>query len=421
MKLISEITSLSKSFSWRWLFFSFLTMLFLMQCSPKTASQQAQALSVREPDIRVCIAENPRESTLAFQGIYTAELEEARYIFDDGVGRMSVNLQDGRLILSNENRFFELLPPQVVIFKPQMPKDQFILNDIPYQGELTIHFLDGEVTLINTIAMEGYLKGVLPYEIPTAREDYKEAVMAQAIAARSYAHYRLENPVNDLYDTWADERDQVYKGTDKTTPLAERAISETHGIVLADETGPMITQFHSTCGGVLEEYIGSDPSGFAFDLTDNEYNCKVSPHYRWVEFREVETVLWNLSREFDIDSSQVNSWIEAGYELVTEVTGRKSSGRVSEILLNIQGAEYRVDDFRIRRVLADKSGKILKSNFFFFRTSPANPEKFYIIGAGAGHGSGMCQWGAIGMALKGYSHNNILGLYYPQLSIKKVY
>ncbi|MCB0295833.1 MAG: amidase, partial [Calditrichaeota bacterium] len=78
------------------------------------------------------------------------------------------------------------------------------------------------------------------------------------------------------------------------------------------------------------------------------------------------------------------------------------------------------DGLRIRQILADESGKPLPSNFFFLNKSPANPEKFYIFGAGAGHGSGMCQWGAIGMSMKGYKYNNILGLYYPQLATQKM-
>ena len=397
--------------------------LCFWQCSPQV--QQAGVApgkgDAAEPQIRVCIAENPRGQFLSFSGKYQLDLEEARYFFDDGVGKLSVSYRDGALFLSNSQRYFELDPPQTLIFKPELPRDHFIWNDVPYYGELLIHFREDRVMIVNELPVETYLNGVLPFEIPTNQSEYQEAVLAQAIAARSYALYRLENPVNELYDAWADERDQIYKGDLQKTPLAERAISNTRGIVLVNQGSPAIAQYHSTCGGVLEAYIGSDPGGIAYDMTDNEYNCKVSPYYRWVEFRKVETVLWNLSREFEIDSTQVNSWIESGFELDLNISQRKASGRVAEMVVGVQGAEYRVDGLRIRQILADESGKPLPSNFFFLNKSPANPEKFYIFGAGAGHGSGMCQWGAIGMSMKGYKYNNILGLYYPQLATQKMY
>ena len=53
--------------------------------------------------------------------------------------------------------------------------------------------------------------------------------------------------------------------------------------------------------------------------------------------------------------------------------------------------------------------------------SPSNPDKFFIIGAGAGHGRGMSQWGAIGMALRGVTLEEILNFYYPGLTVKKFY
>lgn len=430
MNLAPGFASLpSHSFSLRTCFhFSIIFIVSiagLWSCSPKTtqptAIPQVLPKSPGEPTIRVCIAENPRDAFLSFSGVYEMDLEEARYLMDDGVGKLSVNFRDGRLYLSNPNRYFELEAPQLILLKPQLAKNEFVYNETSYQGELIIHFNNNKVYVINKLPLETYLSGVLPSEIQTAREDYKAAVMAQAIASRSYALYRMDNPATDFYDIWADERDQVYRGTSKKTPLSERAIFETRGMVLANGGQPAITQYHSTCGGVLEEYIGGDPAGIAYDLSESEYNCKVSPHYRWVEFREVETILWNLAREFEIDSSQVNSWIEKGFQLDLDISNRKASGRVAAISLNVEGAQYHADGLRVRRALADKTGKLLKSNFFFIQTSESNPEKFYIVGAGAGHGSGMCQWGAIGMALKSHPHNTILGQYFPQLEMLKLY
>jgi SpoIID/LytB domain protein len=140
-----------------------------------------------------------------------------------------------------------------------------------------------------------------------------------------------------------------------------------------------------------------------------------------VEVRDLETVLWNLSKEFGIDSMLVREWLETGCRLDIDITLRKQSGRIEEVNFKLEDQEFVVSGIRIRRILADRTGKLLPSNFFFMNESTGNWEKFYIIGAGAGHGKGMCQWGAIGLALKGNSYRNILGFYYPNLKMVKFY
>lgn len=402
--------------------------MILLSCTSQV-QQQAKVLEEKteEPYIRVCLAGNLQNSILSFQGGYLLELEEARYLFNQEIGALNVFYRDGDLIVRNNKRNFDLSSPQSIVFKPLSPGSRFIWNGIPYSGELWFHIQGLRIVVVNKLSMEVYLMGVVPYEIPTTLDEYQEAVFAQTIAARSYALYRLDNPSGETFDVWGDTRDQVYQGTLRTTPLLEKAIANTRGIILSNSNQAAIAYFHSTCGGVLEVVNDSLPAStngggtFAYDLTDNEYNCKVSPYYRWVEVRSLETILWNLRKEFDFDSLTVMEWLETGCRLDIEITKRKPSGRVEEMNFKIEDNNFIARGFAIRRVLADQTGKLLPSNFFFTNESPGNWEKFYIIGAGAGHGKGMCQWGAIGLALKGYSHRNILGFYYPNLKMVKFY
>jgi stage II sporulation protein D len=64
---------------------------------------------------------------------------------------------------------------------------------------------------------------------------------------------------------------------------------------------------------------------------------------------------------------------------------------------------------------------MLPSTLFLFKSSPKKPSIVHLIGGGFGHGRGMCQWGAIGMALKNKTYKDILNFYYPNLKISKLY
>lgn len=399
----------------------------VLGCASSIPSAVETAGKEGEPNIRACLAENLAAATLGFEGAYILELEEARYQLDKSIGVLNVLFRGTDLLLKNDRRYFELSAPQTVVFKPSASSNRFIFNDIPYAGELWFLVEGQGVTVVNKLPLETYLLGVVPFEIPTNQHEYQEAIYAQAIAARTYAIYRLQNPVNSRYDIRSDMEDQVYQGMLKKAPLAEDAITATRGIILANSSRVNKIFFHSTCGGVVESALDSvgmlaaQGGSFAYDLSDSDYNCKVSPYYRWVEVRTLETILWNLQKEFGLDSLLVLDWLETGCKLDIQIAKRRQSGRIEEMIMRVEDQLFPLSGFRIRRVLADQTGKVLPSNFFFFTESPGSWEKLYLIGAGAGHGEGMCQWGAIGLALKGTKYKNILGFYYPNLSIMKFY
>ncbi len=89
--------------------------------------------------------------------------------------------------------------------------------------------------------------------------------------------------------------------------------------------------------------------------------------------------------------------------------------------MKAEDQEISLSGFQIRQVLADKNKNPLPSNLFIIKRSLKNPEQFYIVGAGFGHGRGMCQWGAIGLALHGHSYKDILHFYYPDLKLSRVF
>ena len=107
------------------------------------------------------------------------------------------------------------------------------------------------------------------------------------------------------------------------------------------------------------------------------------------------------------------------------VNRRFKSGRIKELdlIFNHKYNKLTLTGDQLRRIIRKKDGDILRSNLFRIAKygSKGIPTGFMLIGAGNGHGVGMCQWGAIGMARQGFDYNQILRHYYRGITIKKVY
>jgi SpoIID/LytB domain protein len=117
-----------------------------------------------------------------------------------------------------------------------------------YRGLLRVH-LTSTVAVVNELAIDTYLRGVVPAEMPASWP--VEALKAQAIAARSYAAYRLRPGVG-TFDTFDDTRSQVYRGSKGEAAATDAAITTTSGTVLKSGSAIANALFHSTGGGATE-------------------------------------------------------------------------------------------------------------------------------------------------------------------------
>ena len=117
-----------------------------------------------------------------------------------------------------------------------------------YRGFFRIR-LTTTALVVNHIGVDQYLRGVVPLEMPSTWPT--EALRAQAIAARSYALYRV-HPATGLFDVYDDTRSQVYRGKRVETSATNAAISATAGTVLLSGTALVNALFHSADGGWTE-------------------------------------------------------------------------------------------------------------------------------------------------------------------------
>jgi stage II sporulation protein D len=102
-----------------------------------------------------------------------------------------------------------------------------------------------------------------------------------------------------------------------------------------------------------------------------------------------------------------------------QIRDRNKSGRVSDLFVEYNDTTLSLNNYEIRRFLGWPPGRLLQSTLFKIRQS--TDSSFVIEGGGAGHGVGMCQWGAMQMSGEGFRYYHILGKYFKGCFLKKLY
>ena len=282
----------------------------------------------------------------------------------------------------------------------------------------------GMLTVVNILDLENYLRGVVPPEIGNLKEDRIEALKAQAVAARTYTAANMGRRKSLGFDFYGSIVDQVYRGYSVEWPLADRAISETRGMIVTYRGKPASAFYSSTCGGVtesIENAWGGSPVPYLRSVRDRDgisgEFCRHSPVYEWrVEWKKetLENILFDHLP--GMDQRKTGEFSLRGID----IKQRTPSGRVQllEIKSNHGTATLRGDRIRYALRRPVQGQPILRSTKFDleFRRDAIVAE-----GGGYGHGIGMCQMGAIGMAEKGYKYDQILKHYYRGVDLDRVY
>lgn len=119
-----------------------------------------------------------------------------------------------------------------------------------YRGKVEIFpNAQGRLTVVNTLDLETYLRGVVPKEMGAWEFPSLEALKAQAVAARTYAVANLGKHAKDGYDMSDTVADQVYGGRDGEQSLTDRAVQETGGLFATYDGKPILALFMANCGG----------------------------------------------------------------------------------------------------------------------------------------------------------------------------
>ena len=299
-------------------------------------------------------------------------------------------------------------------------------NGHRYRGELWFTATDVGILVVNRIAVEDYLKGVVPTELGTRLATDRAAMEAQAIAARSYAYMRVPSAEavqsRGAYDMVATVQNQVYLGADTEHPVVNQAVDATAGLVLRYGGLLVDAPYSASCGGRSAvptdawRDARSQPYLQAVDDLDPASGkpfCDLSPRNHWTA--ELDETRLNEAVRRALVATGANA-PEPTVVREVKVAERTASGRVGELLLRTERGDVRIRANDVRAVLRDVRGAILFSTYFSIDREARNHGHLTGItlrGAGNGHGVGMCQWGAIGRARAGQDARTILAHYYP--------
>lgn len=124
-----------------------------------------------------------------------------------------------------------------------------------YRGKLRLARPGSAADITNVVAIETYLRGVVPREVPALW--HPQAVRAQAVAARTYAHYEKAHPRGGHFHVYDTVASQVYGGADAEHPASDDAIRATRRQILRHDGEPAFTQFSASNGGWTVH--GSEP------------------------------------------------------------------------------------------------------------------------------------------------------------------
>lgn len=271
-----------------------------------------------------------------------------------------------------------------------------------YTGAVEVWAQGDTLLVVNELGLEDYVAGTVRAEVPERWP--REALRALAVAARTYAVYHQQRNPSRAYHLVAGSQHQHFAGRVEPGTPAWEAARTTAGQVLTWQGTVFPAFYHSDSGGFTEPaHLVFPPEGVPpLPGVRDEYSLG-SPYERWVVTLPLAALEARLRR----------GGVEVGPVTGLTVLERTASLRVAWIAVEHAGgrAVLRGTDFR-RLVGHD----VLRSTLFVPIAGPDGVVRFE--GRGWGHGVGMSQFGARGMAEQGYEYVRILAHYYPGAALR---
>jgi len=385
----------------------------------RTVSPHLTAPERRSTVVRVGIAVRAPEAVLRTRGAWRARAADDSWTIPDG-STLRCTAVEGRVtvVASDGTAHSDAVE---IRLEPGAEGAQMIAGTTPYRGAFRVRLDGGQVTVVEVLEIETYLRGVVGWEIGWLKPELHAAMEAQAIAARTYTCARLGQFEAQSFDVFADERDQVYKGALREDAVVDRAIAATRGLVLRYDGTLIQAYYSSTCGGFTSwiERVWPKPAapylrGHRDAAGAGGSFCAESPHFRWTETwsgGELQRTLQEtLPRVLQLPAGTVVGTVQ-DLRIVT----RDESARVLDLDVVTDRSTYRVHGDAIRWALRPAGRTILRSIMFELdlERGDGTVTRVAARGGGNGHGVGMCQSGALSMARRGYDRDAILGHYYP--------
>lgn len=354
------------------------------------------------------------------------------------------------------------------------------VQDKKYRGDIEVNINKSLLKVINIVEIEKYLYGVLKKEI--SPEWPAEVLKAQAIAARTFALSNMNKFISQGFNVCATTSSQEYGGVFCEHPATNRAINDTMGMVATYEGQPINAVYHSDSGGCTEncEDVWGGYVPYLRSVA-SEYEAIVSPpNHQWSYSLTGEEFLTKLSKNDyvlnSIEEVAIGEKTESGRVKSVDImgdNGKKITLKTNDFRLligpnlirstlfimeseecngkeEIEEDDYNIEDEepvqeeepqrRVSDILKEdrdfsitelidllnrpkdlSEPKVVKKTKVIKKKE--NKENLILTfrGKGSGHGVGLSQWGAYGMATRGFKYDEILKYYYQGIRLSKIY
>lgn len=354
-----------------------------------------------------------------------------------------------------------------------------------FRGSLMLLAKEGKVVAINEIGVESYLQSVISSEMSASSPDEllkAHSVISRSWLLAQISHRSNETSGisenqkqhgvesddgilirwwdredHDIFDVCADDHCQRYQGITRLVSAAVAdAVNSTRGQVLMSGTEIVDARFSKSCGGVSEEFeacwddthrpyleaVGCNPDGTQIpDLTNeaiatewilsnpeafcntndsdlisialNDYDQETRDFYRWSITYSQQDLSRLIAERIGLDFGDIVDLVPISRGKSGRIVRLKIIGTLRTLIIG--------KELMIRRVLS--SSHLYSSAFVVRKSDIVNniPQQFTLVGAGWGHGVGLCQIGAAVMAKDGYEYRDILLHYYRNVKIERIY
>jgi SpoIID/LytB domain protein len=369
--------------------------------------------------------------------VYRGRAREQIWIaWNPGAGEQEQGAQ-GRIDIQDANSRVIARSGESLILEYDDPADTSIVAGVvsgyprtnrTYRGRLEFRPAGNGVTVVNIVNIEEYLYGVVPSEMPADWPE--EALKAQAIAARSYSLANLGQFADKGFDLYGTPHSMAYYGAGREAKTSTQAVNDTRGLILRGGGEPIKAYFSANHGGYSEDsrtmwgrdaYMAAVPDIL---LPERTGRLPLDELDAWIH--EAPFSFSSVNRFHYPSSYRWEKWVAAdeirhrlpeypGKIRRVISRGRGISGRVYE--LEVEGEDKSVfvrgDD--IWAAMGALRSSLFTIGYKFDKSG--NVEYIIFKGAGHGHGIGLDQHGAAGMANAGYSAEEILRHYYPRAEL----
>jgi len=362
-----------------------------------TAAQPAK----QAPDLRVGLASGRASLTITSAGgKATVQTESSKTITLTANTAAAIRWQAGAFLVGREK-----LRGDVLTIRPS-GAGELALDGRRYRGSLELRHKGGGLTAVNVVPVDGYLRSVVPEEMPV---DWPaEAIKAQSVAARSFALASRGRHASEGYDLCTTTHCQLYTGTTAEKSASNAAIKATRGEVLTYGGKPIEALFHTDSGGMTENSEDVWGSHVPYLRAAKDTPAKTMPWTKTISRADLERKL--AAKGHDI--GKVRSIALSPLAIGRAAKDRTASGRVKTMTVKGTKGTATLSGTTWRSLLG------LKSTLFDAKLAK---DMVTFTGYGSGHGLGISQWGAERMATRGASYADILHHYYTGTKLQQLY